>query len=81
MTTKYVVEDGVPIPAIENAGSRKKGSGLRGMISRMDVGQSVFLSGKSRGYASGTVSNSAKETGHKYISRAVEGGYRIWRTA
>lgn len=49
----------------------------------MEVGNSFFIEGGSydrvRAINSMTKKSACKNLGHKYASRKVEGGYRIWR--
>lgn len=50
----------------------------------MEVGNSFFVEGGSsedrvRAINSMTKKSASKNLGHKYASRKVEGGYRIWR--
>jgi len=80
---KYVIETNIPMPI---ARRDQKGTGLKGCLLKMNVGDSVFLPGKTMHYASGAIGNAKKQIrldggDANYSARTVEGGVRIWRVA
>lgn len=67
-------ESDVPVPAA------KGGSVGKYRFADMEVGQSLFVEGQgSNGQAAWAARNFARRTGAKMVTRAVEGGVRIWR--
>jgi len=71
MTQEYLIEDGIPIPP-------KRTNPLRIALEKMNIGQSVFLPGKKPINISG-LRNTLKSQGIMIVSRAMDGGCRVWR--
>jgi hypothetical protein len=76
------IENGIPISA------KKPGAGRRGTypFADLDVGQSFFVPnqpGKTNRQLIMAIGVAAqyitKKTGHRFTSRTVEGGIRVWR--
>lgn len=78
--TEYKIETNVPLPP-KASGRRVKGGGIKGLLTSMNVGDSIFLPGRTHAYASGTCTNAQKASGFKYTARKVDGGLRIWRVS
>ena len=72
MTKEYKIEKNVPLPA-------KRGKGLFGIVRSMECGDSVFVENGKQKTVSATGRVATKITGHKFTTRMVEGGVRIWR--
>lgn len=67
----FKIEKGIEIPA------RKWGKkGIEFPFSKMDVGDSFFTDKK---YHVVVASKCSNKLGMKFMSRAVDGGFRIWR--
>ena len=78
---EYKIDTNIPMPSIRND---RKGAGLKSCLMKMNVGDSVFLPGKTAHYASGAIGNAKKQIrldggDANYSARTVEGGVRIWR--
>lgn len=65
---EFKIEKGVPIPT--PVGKKK-----RYHFESMEIGDSVFLAGKTQA----TTSHAAKKTGFKFTVRRMDGGIRVWR--
>lgn len=80
--TDWVIERGVLIPPKDS--SKKTGvkgtpTALATAFSEMKVRESLFTTVIDR-YSVNTAYNSAARThGHHFISRAMDGGVRVWR--
>jgi hypothetical protein len=75
MPDQIKIEKGVIIPAPKGGASRQS----KYPYKSMEVGDSFFAPGKNaRGFS--YITQWSKATGNHYISRKVEGGFRIWRT-
>ncbi len=68
--SEFKIEKGVPMPT-------KAGKWTR-LVSAMDIGDSVTVP---TGSMATCISQAARAKGYKVISRQVEGGIRVWRTA
>lgn len=73
-STTIKVENDIPIPPLSTT------SGVGEALRRIDVGQSVFIRGKSSYQMSGIISPLKKIDGKDFTSRTMDGGVRIWRT-
>jgi len=62
------IEKGVPMPRL----------GIYPWA-EMEVGDSFFVAEATHAQLSGAVQSAKKKTGFKFITRAAEGGIRIWR--
>jgi len=70
------------IPAPESISSKAKHSGDRHRFSELQVGDSIFLEGEStQGKTCMSARQAARRSGKVFVTRNVEGGARIWRTA
>ena len=72
------VESGIPVPART---SRQGGRPSIYPFAGLDVGDSFFIPGKTVKTMSQTASKAAKRLGIEVITRTVDGGVRVWRTA
>lgn len=72
------VESGIPVPARTN---RQGGRPSIYPFADLKVGESFFVPGKTVKTMSQTASKAAKRLGIEVITRTVEGGVRVWRTA
>jgi hypothetical protein len=76
--TEWKIEKGIPFPTGYNTRWR------RYPWPEMEVGDSVLVPGEGRTHTT-RVSNAAKGYGKKhgmqFITRTVDGGARVWRTA
>lgn len=72
------VESGIPVPARTN---RQGGRLPIYPFADLKVGESFFVPGKTVKTMSHTASKAAKRLEIKLITRTVEGGVRVWRTA
>jgi hypothetical protein len=72
------IEKNIPLP-----GGTGKGGALRKYheVYEMDVGDSVFMEGKSTSDFASMRTQIARSHGKKIAIRKVEGGVRIWRIA
>lgn len=69
-------ETNIPVPA------PKGGRIGRYRFADMEAGQSLFIEGQgSNGPAAWAARNFARRTGVKMVTRAVDGGVRIWRAS
>jgi hypothetical protein len=71
------IEKGVPIP-------RPRFNSLTDALSRMDIGDSVFIPGEKNTRPVNThIWNTKKRRpgGFRFTSRTVDGGVRVWRIA
>ena len=74
--SKYVVEDGVPIPKSVRKGRALAPDSFCGILRSMEVGQSVFRAGT----LSTTRQMAYMILGKGgFACRTVEGGVRVWR--
>jgi short-subunit dehydrogenase involved in D-alanine esterification of teichoic acids len=71
-----VIEKGVPIPEKKAAGC-----GVVVALKSMEVGDSVFICGKSTTQLGGGVAHVQRITGRRFTSRKEADGCRIWRIA
>jgi hypothetical protein len=85
-----LIEQNVPLPppSTSTNGGRIAGRSKWGkIVSQMEVGDSVLVLFKGKPKPSAhTVARQrfvyhGKKLGHSYVSRKVDGGIRIWRTA
>jgi len=67
----YVIEKNVPMPVRRGAYP----------IAEMEVGDSFFFDGDEKKARAVRSSAFNLKDGHTYVIRAVDGGYRLWRTA
>lgn len=72
--TEFKIEKDVPVPPKAAPGRRR--AYLRWPFNRMDVGSSVFLSDD--GFRS-ALCHYGRRTGKEFVTRAVDGGWRVWR--
>ena len=72
------VESGIPVPART---SRQGGRPCIYPFAGLEVGDSFFVPGKTVKTLSQTASKAAKRLKIQLITRTVEGGVRVWRTA
>ena len=72
------IESGIPVPAGTN---RSGGRKAVYPFADLKVGESFFVAGKSVKTMSQTANKAAKRIGVELITRTVEGGVRVWRTA
>lgn len=73
------IEKGIPIPP-KTPGKKPK-TDLRKTIELLEVGDSFLYQGdKTRGCVSGIIVGAANALKCKFVTRAVDGGVRIWRT-
>ena len=77
------IENGIPIPAPKRPGAGRK---CIYPFAALEVGQSFFVPnqpGKTNRQLIMAIGGSAqhitKKTGHRFTSRTVEGGIRVWR--
>jgi hypothetical protein len=75
----FVIENRVPLPPRSVGGRPEDPNSLSGVLRRMKVGQSLFISGTRRSPLGGT--RGARMKPKKFTTRTVEGGIRVWRTA
>ena len=78
------IESGIPIPATKRPGGRRSTY----PFADLDVGQSFFVPnqpGKTNRQLimaiSGAAQHITRKTGHRFTSRTLEGGIRVWRFA
>ena len=72
----YEIEKDQVIPAtIQNLGRRE-----RYPWSKMEVGDSFFVTDGNRQRIAGAASHAARRLGRKYVVRSVDGGVRAWRS-
>jgi hypothetical protein len=79
------IENGIPIPAIKRLASGRR---AKYPFSALAVGQSFFVPnqpGKTNRQLIiaivGSAQHITRKTGHRFTSRTVEGGIRVWRFA
>ncbi len=72
------VESGIPVPARTN---RQGGRPSIYPFADLKAGESFFVPGKTAKTMSQTASKAAKRLKIELITRTVEGGVRVWRTA
>lgn len=70
----YEIEKGVPVP--EQTG---RGRSLKYPFPDMEIGDSILTETRSAFHAASNWA-SRQKNGWKFISKKVEGGFRIWRT-
>lgn len=84
---KFKIEDQVEVPKIHGGGICPAGAGRRKYpFMEMNVGQSIFVPGESPRLGDAILQSIKKyreRDGLKgsFITRRVEGGVRVWRTA
>jgi hypothetical protein len=71
----YAIEKNVPLPP-----SRRKGK-ERFPLNRLEVGESFVVQKHEVFAARNAAHRLNKKTGKVFTSRAIENGYRVWRTA
>lgn len=69
------IEKGVPMPNFLG------GTGYRYPWSKMEVGDSFFVTDRTSTSVSGSATAAAKRGHGKFRCRTVEGGVRVWRVA
>lgn len=83
MSSKYVIETGIPIPPIKRP--CLKGKCKYPVLKELPVGGSVFLSTKDTRKAvqreQAYIGQFSKRNGLELTTRRVDGGIRVWRTA
>jgi hypothetical protein len=81
--SEYVIEDGIPIPP--DGRGKCRGTGLSGVIEKLQPNQSLFVADKTQAAVASTAqmlrSRNRVPASAQYATRKVEGGVRIWRTA
>ena len=75
----YVIEKGIPVPERATSG-RKRGPFVCFMLS-LDVGDSILVTMKHDTVQGCMQSVKRLDLTRRYVTRKVEGGIRIWRTA
>ena len=75
--SKYVIEDGIPLP------KRKGGPGSKPKypFRQMDVGDSFLCRDVNQKTLSWAARICSKRHGMKFATRKVDGGVRVWRIA
>jgi len=68
------IEKGIPIPSIQ-------AEGLTVLLKQMEIGDSIFVPGKTTTGISSTLANVRAKNNFRFTSRTVDGGIRVWRTA
>ena len=79
----YVIETGIPLlPRPSNGLQPRQKTDERKAIDSLELGQSVFFGGMDRKKIN-SVYNSASSANKpaRYVTRAVDGGVRVWRVA
>lgn len=69
----YVIEKNVPVPPHGNAGALNK------TLRAMEVGDSLVVTDKTQQTVWTTASKVGKQMGWAFVTRAAEGGIRVWR--
>jgi len=69
------IERGVPMPATMGLGIS---NALRNLATHGQIGDSIFISGKSSQSLNGILGNLKFRAGWQ-VSRTVEGGVRVWK--
>lgn len=70
------IEKGIPLPSRGGANGNAKYPWRT-----MEVGDSFLVPAKTPRKFSAHMAQAQRNTGHKFASRTVEGGCRVWRTA
>lgn len=74
------VEKGIPIPKADKGRKIGPQAGSRlSVLMSIEVGESIFLEGKTASFAMTVARDAKKYCDHKFTSRTVKGGARIWR--
>lgn len=73
----WTVESGIPIPPA-HSGKRIATNGLCAAFAKLEVGESIFSSMPRTSMISAYASVYARK-GYTFVSRAVDGGTRVWR--
>lgn len=68
------IDKNVPIPERMYGGNWSKYP-----FRRLEIGDSLFVDGKTAAQFGGTVSHWKAATGFKFTCRTVDGGCRVWR--
>jgi hypothetical protein len=77
----FVIETGIALPPPKRGrGSQPNPNSLSGVMRRMEIGESVFVSGRSV-QRSSVGSRADRLKPKKFSVRTVEGGVRVWRVA
>jgi hypothetical protein len=75
-------ERDVPILPHGNSYIAKPKSDFRRKVESLEVGDSFFIAGPVRGTITGTLGAVKRHNaGWQFVTRAVDGGFRIWRIA
>lgn len=82
-----LIEKNVPLPPVKRTGNNQKTSKWGKIASLLQVGDSILVPVKGTVTPEVSVAvrnrmaHHGKKLGHKYATRKVDGGIRIWRTA
>ena len=79
--TEWKIEKNIPIPERLHSGGLPKGSGFKGLLKDLEVGDSVFRKGWTSARAAAALYVARKCHGYSYVQRKEGDGVRIWRVS